>query len=69
MNDWYLYFFARDDYEGHPLGTMIKKEIPIRMNLSCIPIRRKEYKGYGMLHYFMLEGLFNIIVLFFINIY
>lgn len=34
---------------------MIKKEIPIRMNLACIPIRRKEYKGYGMLFYFMLE--------------
>lgn len=50
-----LIYRSRDDYEGHPLGTMIKKEIPIRMNLSCIPIRRKEYKGYGMLHYFMLE--------------
>jgi hypothetical protein len=63
--------FNREDYEGYPLGTMIKKEIPIRMNLSCVSIRRKEYKGinyciqlfsmdtfsgYGLLHYFMLEG-------------
>mmetsp|Transcript_4810 Transcript_4810/g.4874 ORF Transcript_4810/g.4874 Transcript_4810/m.4874 type:complete len:279 (-) Transcript_4810:1474-2310(-) len=50
-----LIYRSKEDYEGYPLGTMIKKEIPIRMNLSCIPIRRKEYKGYGMLHYFMLE--------------
>jgi len=50
-----LIYRSKSDYYDNPKGLMIKKEIPIKMNLSCIPIRRKEYKGYGQLHYFLLE--------------
>jgi hypothetical protein len=36
---------CRSDYYNFPKGENIKKEVPMKANLSCSPVRYKDYEG------------------------
>lgn len=56
-----LIYRERSDYEHNPMGTAIKKVIPIRPNYCCSEVKRKNYGGeFGDLCYFVMEELSEI---------
>jgi len=56
-----LIYRERSDYENNPMGTAIKKVIPIRPNYCCSEVKRKNYGAeFGELCYFVMEELSEI---------
>jgi hypothetical protein len=48
-------FRNQADYEHSPAGTGMKKEVPIRENLTIGDIKYKSYSGFGGLHHFTVD--------------
>lgn len=56
-----LIYREKSDYENNPMGTAIKKVIPIRPNYCCSEVKRKNYGAeYDELCYFVMEDLSEI---------
>jgi type II secretory pathway pseudopilin PulG len=53
---YHLYIYrCLDDFKYGKQGENIKKEITINAKMRTLPIKKKEYSGFGQLHNFFLE--------------
>jgi len=58
-NDVLILYRSRTDYEYNKSRAEVKKRIPIQHTHRVLKIKTKEYKGYGVLHNFMLEEVMD----------